>query len=50
MSLTAGTRPGPYEIVEAIGAGGMGEVYNARDRRLEGTDAVKVFPQHSRRG
>ena len=46
MSLAAGTRLGPYEIVAAIGAGGMGEVYKAKDTRLERTVAVKVLPQH----
>ncbi len=46
MSLAAGTRLGPYEIVAPIGAGGMGEVYKAKDTRLERTVAVKVLPQH----
>ena len=46
MSLTTGTRLGPYEIVSAIGAGGMGEVYRARDTRLERTVAIKVLPDH----
>ena len=44
MSLAAGTRLGPYEIVAPIGAGGMGEVYRARDTRLERTVAIKVLP------
>jgi serine/threonine protein kinase len=44
MSLAAGTRLGPYEIVGLIGAGGMGEVYKARDTRLDRTVAVKVLP------
>ena len=42
MSLAAGSRLGPYEIVAAIGAGGMGQVYKARDTRLERTVAIKV--------
>src|SRR5208337_4608092 len=46
MPLTSGTRLGPYEIQCPIGAGGMGEVYRARDTRLDRRVAVKVLPSH----
>ena len=48
MTLAAGTRLGSYEIVSSLGAGGMGEVYRARDTRLEREVAIKVLPaQHT---
>ena len=44
MPLTLGTKLGPYEIVSAVGAGGMGEVYRARDTRIDRTVAIKTLP------
>ncbi|MGB8523997.1 MAG: protein kinase [Candidatus Acidiferrales bacterium] len=46
MALTPGTRLGPYEVIAPIGAGGMGEVYSARDTRLDRTVALKILPPH----
>src|ERR1051325_11212781 len=44
MSLLAGTRLGPYEVIAILGVGGMGEVYRARDTRLRRDVAIKVLP------
>jgi serine/threonine protein kinase len=44
MPIASGTRLGPYEIISSVGAGGMGEVYRAKDTRLDRVVAVKVLP------
>src|SRR3972149_140354 len=46
MSLPPNTRLGPYEIIAPLGAGGMGEVYRARDTRLDRDVAIKVLTEH----
>ena len=45
MTIAVGTRLGPYEVLSALGAGGMGEVYRSRDTRLDRTVAIKVLPE-----
>src|SRR4029453_5954804 len=45
MPLTSGRRIGPYEIVDLLGAGGMGEVYRARDTKLKRVGAIKILPE-----
>jgi eukaryotic-like serine/threonine-protein kinase len=46
MALTSGAKLGPYEIVAPLGTGGMGEVYRARDTRLDRIVAIKILPDH----
>jgi serine/threonine protein kinase len=46
MALPAGTKLGPYEIQSPLGAGGMGEVYRAKDTRLDRTVAITILPTH----
>lgn len=46
MTLASGAKLGPYEILSPLGAGGMGEVYRARDARLDRDVAIKVLPEH----
>ena len=46
MTVSVGTKLGPYEVTAAAGAGGMGEVYKAQDSRLNRTVAIKVLPHH----
>ena len=46
MTISSGTKLGPYEILSPIGAGGMGEVYRARDARLKRDVAIRVVPEH----
>src|SRR6266487_404127 len=48
MEVAAGTRLGPFEILAPLGAGGMGEVYRARDQRLRRDVAIKILPANQR--
>jgi serine/threonine protein kinase len=45
MALASGAHVGSYEILSSLGAGGMGEVYRARDRKLDRTVAIKILPE-----
>ena len=49
LAFNSGDRLGPYEIVSALGAGGMGEVYRARDTKLDRDVAIKILPEGVRR-
>ncbi len=46
MALASGTKVGPYEMQSPLGAGGMAEVYRARDTRLDRVVAIKILPDH----